>query len=104
MQAHLASVQRHHFELAKVTGYRIQLRQVKQTKIIAVLVMTADPFVVIDKITTTVQDQLLAINLHRPGMVRGMSVHKIDSSIDQAVRKAHLFRLNAITPVGAPMC
>ena len=61
-------------------------------------------FVIVDKITTAIQDQFLSIDLERSGMVRGMSVDKIDSAVNELMCKARLFGLDAITPVGAPVC
>jgi hypothetical protein len=34
-----------------------------------------------------VQDRFAAVNLDRPGMVRGMPVHDINAGVDQPVRE-----------------
>jgi len=104
VQSHLTSLQRRHLQFCKLTGCRIQPRQVEQPKIISVFSVTADPLVVVDKITTAIQDQFPSIDLERSGMVRGMSVDKIDSAVNELMCKARLFGLDAITPVGAPVC
>src|SRR6188472_3936260 len=65
--------------------------------------MAADALVIIDTITTPVQDQLVAIDLDGPWMVRRMPMHKINTAINEAVRKANLLRIDPISPVRAPM-
>ena len=104
MQSHLTSLQRRHFQLSKFTRCRIQPWQIEQAKIISVLLVAADPLVIVDKIAAAIQDQFLAVDLERPRMVRGMSMDKIDSAVDEPMRKAHLFRFDAIAPVRAPVC
>jgi len=63
VQPHLAGLQRGHAQLDQLSGCRIQMRQVKQTKIMSILIMAADALVVIDQIPTPVQDQLPAVDL-----------------------------------------
>ena len=104
MQSHLTSLQRRHLQLSEFTRCGIQAWQIEQAKIISVLPVTTDPLVIVDKIAAAIQDQFLAVDLERPGMVRGMSVDKIDSTVDEPMRKAHLFRFDAIAPVRAPVC
>jgi hypothetical protein len=69
MQAHLASPHRCHPQCNQLTGLWIQPRQVEQTKITPILLVSADAFVVVDKITAAVQDQLSAIHLEWSRMV-----------------------------------
>ena len=88
MEPHLTSLERRHAQLYKLAGCRIQSREVEQAKIISVLLVTADALVVVDKITTAVQDQLPAVDLDRPGMMGGVPMHKIDSAVDEAMCKA----------------
>ena len=89
MQPHLTSVERCHVQLDKLARGRIQLREVEQSKIISVLLVTADALVVIDKITTAIQDQLLAVDLDGPRMMRGMPMYKIYSAVDEPARRRH---------------
>lgn len=69
MQPHLASLERCHPQLDELARYRIQSREVEQSKIISVLFVTADALVVVDKITTAVQDQLPTVDLGGPWVV-----------------------------------
>jgi hypothetical protein len=69
MQAHPASLHRCHPQFNQLTGSCIKPWQVEQTKITSILLVSADAFVVIDKITAAVQDQLLVIDLDWSRMV-----------------------------------
>jgi len=104
MQPHFASLERCHAQLDELTRSWVDPWQVEQTKIISVLPMAADALVIIDKITAAVQDQLLAVDLDGPRMVRGMPMYKVDAAINEAVRKADLLRIDPIPPVRAPVC
>jgi hypothetical protein len=70
VQSQPARLERRHEQLDELARYRIQPRQVEQPKIISVLLVAADALIVIDKITTPVQDQLLAVDLDRSWMMR----------------------------------
>jgi len=69
MQAHPVSLHRCHAQFNQLTGSWIEPWQVEQTKITSILPVSADSFVVIDKITAAVQDQLFVIDLDWSWMV-----------------------------------
>jgi hypothetical protein len=68
-QAHPVSLHWCHAQFNQLTGAWIQPWQVEQTKITSILLVSADAFVIIDKITAAVQDQLSVIYLERSRMV-----------------------------------
>ena len=75
----------------------IQTWQIEQTKIISILIMTADALIVIDQVPTAVQDQLCD-RPRWPRMVRGMPMHHVDASVEQAMREVDLIGRDAVAP------
>ena len=104
VQPHLACLKWCHSKTDKITGCRMEPRKIEQTKIITVFLVATDPLVVVNQVATAVQDQLLAVDLQWPGMMGRVPVHKINTTLDEAVREADLLRVNPIPPVRSPVC
>ena len=77
---------------------------IEQTKIMPILIVTPDALVVIDQVPAAVQDQLPLIDLDRPWMMRGVSMHYVDAAVDEAVRKVDLVGCHTVPPVASPVC
>jgi len=48
---------------------------------------SGDPFIVVDAVAAAVQHQLVAVDLDRPRMVRGMAVDDVDPAVDEPMRE-----------------
>ena len=103
MQSQLPGLKRCQTQLHQLTRVLVQPRKVEQPKIIPVPLMAGDPLVVVDQVTAAVQDQLAAIHLDRPRMVRRVSVHDVDTAVDQPVGEADLIGVDVVAPVGSPV-
>ena len=59
---------------------------------------TADALVVRDEITAAIEDELVPVDLERPGVVGGMPVDDINCTmVDQSMRKSSLRFSDSIT-------
>jgi hypothetical protein len=67
-------------------------------------VVPGDALVVIDQISTAVQDQFPTVDLDGPRMVRGMPMHQVGTAVDQPVCEADVIGCDAVAPVAAPVC
>jgi len=62
-----------------------------------------DALVVVDSVPTPVRDQLSAVHLDRPRVVRRVTVHDIDTLVDQPVREPDLRGVDVVAPIRAPV-
>jgi len=66
---------------------------------VAVLPVAPDALIVVDAVAATVEDELAAEHLDRPGVVRGVTVDQVDPAVDQPVGETDLVGPHAVPPV-----
>ena len=82
----------------------VEFRQIHECQVTAKLLVAADAFVVVEEITTTVQDQLVPVDFDTTWMMRGVSVHQIYTDlIDKRMGEVALLGRDRVTPVASPV-
>ncbi len=93
-----------HTKVDKVPGERVHTDKIHQAQIASELLMTANPFIVIKKITAAIKDRLFPVYFYCLYVVRRMPVNNVNlGTIDQAVGKINLPRRNRVSPITSPV-
>src|SRR5947207_2041897 len=87
----------------ELTIARLDIHQIHQRQITPKFFVTADAFVVGQKVTAAVEKELALVNLHPFHVMRGMRVHERDTFVDQTVSERDLFPRNFVAPIAAPV-
>src|SRR5947199_432868 len=87
----------------KLSALRIQIDQIHQGEIATELFITADSFVIREKIPAAIKNQATFENLDRFHVMRRVAVNESKTFFDQAMGERDLLRRNVITPVAAPV-
>src|SRR5260370_32860325 len=87
----------------QIATSRTQFDQVHQGQIAAEFIVTADSFVVGEKIAAAIENEAILEYLDRLHVMGGVAMHDGDAFINQAMGKRALLRGNVIAPVAAPV-
>jgi hypothetical protein len=69
-EPYLPSLRGHHPHAGQRAGFRFDQGAVQQAQIVAVAFIAVDALVVVDEVAAAVQDELVAVPLHRAGGTR----------------------------------
>src|SRR5438034_7783872 len=87
----------------KLSALRIQIDQIHQSEIATELFITADSFVIREKIPAAIQNQSTFENFDCFHVMRGVSVNESNTFFNQTMGERDLVRRNIIPPVAAPV-
>jgi hypothetical protein len=83
---------------------RLQVREIHQRQIVTVPLVTTNPFIVVQKIATAIENETIAMDFDGSRMMRRMSVNDgYPCSVDERSSESLLLIYNMISPVGSPM-
>ena len=88
VQSEPTDAERQHLERTELAGVCVQLREIQERKIVAELLVAGNSLVVVDEVSTTVEDQAVSVYLDRFRMMRRVAVDNVDRGvIDQRMRE-----------------
>jgi hypothetical protein len=94
----------HHVQLSEIAAREINAGEIHQREVIEKFLVAADAFVVIQEVSTPIQDEAIAIDFHCNRVMRGVAVDNGNTCIvDEFVGEAAVLHGNFESPVRPPM-
>src|SRR3982074_2674775 len=94
----------HHVQLKQIAAHEINAGEVHQREVIEKFLVTADAFVVIQEVSTSIQDEAIAIDFNCNRVMRGMAMDDGNTCfVDEFVGEAAVLLGNFESPVRPPM-
>src|SRR5438874_13555301 len=104
LQSETPDLEGDHFQMREDARLRIHREEITQNQLASKLFMSGNALVVVEKITTAVENWLVLVDLDSLGMMRRMAVHDIDrSEIDDFLGENRLLARNFVAPVRTPV-
>ena len=80
-ETEVLDLQRNELECLKAPIGRIQIHKIHQRQVVTVALVAGNSFIVVQKITATVEDEAITIDFDRPWMMRRMPMNDRDASL-----------------------
>ena len=97
-------LKRHHVQLKQIAAREINAGEIHQREVIEKFLVTADAFVVIQEVSTSIQNEAIAIDFYCNRVMRGMAVDNGNTCIlDEFVGEAAVLLGNFESPIRPPM-
>jgi hypothetical protein len=86
-----SGLQWHHQQPQKSAAARFERRKIHQAEIAAIRVdgVTVDPLVVIERVTTAIQNEPVSVDLDRSHVVGGVPMNHIDATFDEPMSECN---------------
>ena len=99
-----SNLQGHQFEICEIPCEAIEAGEIHQREIASEFLVTANAFVIVQKVATTVEDGLILVDFDRFRMMGRMAMNYIDSSsVNESMSEDARPFGNPVAPIRAPV-